>query len=103
MNSQVSDRANHILYKTYYSLMMGDILHKLGYSPTKKHKEILHDFHKRIFGYKTISGLSHEALSHFLFDVVVFWASEKGFFIRTKRNQPYDIENRPFSEVKDLL
>jgi hypothetical protein len=83
--------------------MMGDILHKLGYSPTKKNKEILHDFHKRIFGYNTISGLSHEALSHFLFSITVFWASELGYFIRTSKRQPYDIESRKLSEIWDLL
>jgi hypothetical protein len=103
MRSQGSEIADPILYRTYYSLMMGDILLRLGVSPTKKAKDQLHDFHKRMFGYKTIAGQPHEAVSHFLFCVTVFWATEFGFFIRTNGRQPYDIESKPLSECWNLL
>jgi hypothetical protein len=98
MRSQASEIADPILFRLYWSLMMGDILFRLGFPPTKKNKDVLHDFHKRMFGYKTISGQPHEAVSHFLFEIVVFWASEFGFFIRTSKKQPYDIESLPLAE-----
>jgi hypothetical protein len=102
MNSE-AEIADPILYRLYFSLVLGDILFKLGYSPTKKNKELLHDFHKRIFGYKTISGQPHEAVSHFIFECCVFWASEFGFFIRTSKKQPYDIESLPLEQCWDYL
>ena len=103
MNYGDGDKADSILYRTYYSLMMGDILYKIGYSPTKKNKDYLHDFRKRMFGYKTIAGLSHDQLSKFMFEVCVFWAAEFGIFVRTSARQPWNIEDLPLKEVKHLL
>ena len=102
MNSR-DEIADPILYRTYFSLMMGDILHKLGVSPTLKNKERLHEFHKRILEVKSTAGMTHEQMSKFLFDVCVYWVTERGFFIRTNRYQPYDIEDRPLSTVWHLL
>jgi hypothetical protein len=93
------------LYKTYWALMMTDILAKLnpGFPPTQENKEMLHEFHKRVLGYESIAGRSKEYVQNFLFDVCVFWAVEKGIFVRTKAKQPIDIEDRSFLEVIDLL
>lgn len=90
------------LYRTYWDLMMLDILYKLGFSPTKRNKEILHEFHKRVLGYNTIAGRRQDVVSRFLFDVGVFW-SMYGIFVRTSKKQPWDIEFRPLSEIKHLL
>ena len=98
-----SDIADPILYRVYWKLMLGDVLFKLGFDATKTNKQILHDFHKRVLGYETISGRSQEVVSRFLFEVSVFWSVEKGMFIRTSSKQPYDIEHRPLSEVWKLL
>jgi hypothetical protein len=86
--------------------MLPDILTKIGAEITPKNKETLHDFHKRILGYETIAGQSHEFVSLFLFEVCVWWAVEKGIFVRTSRKQmdyPRNIEDCSFKEVKDLL
>jgi len=103
------DIADPHLYRTYWSLMLGDILVKLGeecdciFPPTKGNKEILHNFHKRILGYETIAGRSQEVVSRFIFEVCVFWATEYGFFIRTSGNQPENIADLPLSEIIHLL
>jgi len=96
MTSQSENTANHLLYRVYYSLMMADILHHLGFDATTGNKEILHSFHKRILGYKTISGMLYEELSVFLFAVGVFWA-DRGIFVRSSGRQPWGIENMPLN------
>jgi len=84
MTSQSEDSADHILYRTYYALMMADILHHLGFDAT------------------------HEELSVFLFAVGVFWA-ERGIFVRSSGRQPWGIENMPLNgsyegkKIWDLL
>ena len=83
--------------------MMNDIITKLGYEPTMEAKMLVHNFHKRILGYKTIAGLSYEALSHFLLLVVAYWSSEHGFFIRTNKKQPEFIEWMPLKNCYNLL
>ena len=97
MTFQSEHIADHLLYRTYYKLILGDILYHLGHEPTAKNKDILHKFHKRVLGYKTIAGLTQEQLSVFLFAVGVFWA-ERGIFVRTRKVQPIGIENRAFSD-----
>ena len=103
------ESADPHLYKVYWSLMLNDILVKLGeesdciFPPTKGNKEILHNFHKRILGYETIAGRSQEVVSRFIFEVCVFWATEYGFFIRTSGNQPENIADLPLSEIIHLL
>ena len=82
--------------------MAGDILHKLGFDATEENKFILHEFHKRVLEYKTISGMEYERLSRFLLDVCVFWA-ERGIFVRTSGKQEWNLEERPLSEIWDLL
>jgi len=91
------------LYRTYWKFVLGDILFKLGFEPTRDNKHILHDFHKRVLGYETIAGRSQEVVSRFIFEVCVFWAVEKGIFVRTSSKQPYDIEHRPLKEIIHLL
>jgi len=108
MTSQSEDSADHILYRTYYALMMADILHHLGFDATARNKATLHAFHKKMLGYKTISGATHEELSVFLFAVGVFWA-ERGIFVRSSGRQPWGIENMPLNgsyegkKIWDLL
>ena len=103
MNSRDDDIADPILYRTYYSLMMGDILHQIGFDATKDNKAILHGFHKRILGYKTIAGRSHVAVEKFLMEVIAFWESEFGIFVRTNKKQELGIENKPLSELWEIL
>ena len=101
MNSK-QNKADHILYRVYYSLMASDILHRLGFDATQENKKILHEFHKRVLGYKSIADASHETVSHFLRDVGVFWA-ERGIFVRSKEVQPWGLEDMPLSELWDVL
>jgi len=83
--------------------MMGDILHQIGFDATKDNKAILHEFHKRILGYKTIAGRSQVAVEKFLMEVIAFWESEFGIFVRTNKKQELGIENRPLSELWEIL
>jgi hypothetical protein len=100
--TKASDKADHILYRTYWSLMLSDILHKLGYDATERNKEILHDFHKRILDYKTIADETQEIVSTFLFEVVCFW-SQRGIFVRTNANQEIGIEEKELKDIWGLL
>ncbi len=102
-NKVREDIADPLLFRLYWSLMMNDILEKNKWAVTKENKERLHEFHKKMLGYETIAGQSHEAVSRFLFECAAWWAVEKGIFVRTSSRQPKDIENRSFLEVKDLL
>jgi hypothetical protein len=79
--------------------MCEDILFHLGFEPTAKNKEILHEFHKRVLGYSTISGRKEEVVSRFLQEVTIFWSVEKGIFVRTSRKQPLWIELMGFSDI----
>jgi hypothetical protein len=104
MKSEYEDIADPILYRTYWSIVCADILHRiLGVDATKENKEILHAFHKRVLGYKTIAGRSHATVSKFILEVVIFWESEFGIFIRTAGKQPLDMQNMPLSKCWDLL
>jgi hypothetical protein len=96
------DRAEHLLYKVYWRLCLSDVLFHLGYEATQENKKTLHDFHKRVLGYKTIAGRSHEVVSKFIAEVTVFW-SERGIFVRTSGRQNIRIEDEPLSEIWDLL
>ena len=102
MTLKQNDRANHLLYKLYYSLIMADILYKLGFTPTKANKSTLLDFHKRVLGCKSIAGLTHEGMSMFINRVLLYWA-EKGMFIRNRRGQPYDIEDAELAKIWEVL
>lgn len=95
--------ADPILYRTYFSLMCKDILYELGYDATQENKAILHDFHKRILGYKTIAGMPHEIVSMFMFEVCVFWETEFGIFVRTSSKQSRGMEWLPLSKIWHLL
>jgi len=77
--------------------MLVDLLFKLNREITAENKEALHEFHKRELGYETIAGQSQELVKRFLFDVGVYWAVEHGIFVRTRKDQPYDIQSLPFS------
>ena len=97
-----SDKAEHLLYKVYWRLCLSDILYHLGYEATQENKKILHDFHKRVLGYSTIAGRSHEVVSRFIAECCVFW-SERGIFVRTSGKQRIGIEDEPLSEIWKLL
>lgn len=77
--------------------MLTDLLYKLNRDITAANKEALHEFHKKELGYDTIAGQSQELVKQFLFDVGVYWAAERGIFVRTRKDQPYDIQSLPFS------
>jgi len=103
MRSRSDDIADPILYRTYFSIMCKDILHGMGFDATKENKAILHDFHKRILGYKTISGRHHDTVSKFLLEVTIFWGTEFGLFVRTSRKQEIGMEWKPLKEIWHLL
>jgi hypothetical protein len=104
MNSTVKDDiADPILYRLYFGFMLKDILHKIGENANDETKRALHEFHKKTLGFLSIANESQEVVSMFLFSVCVYWAVEHGIFVRTKENQPIDIENRPLSEVWQYL
>jgi hypothetical protein len=103
MNATDKEFADPILYRTYFSIMCGDILRGLEFDATKENKLILHEFHKRILGYKTIAGMSHDIVSEFLLEVSIFWATNFGIFVRTSRKQDKGIEWLPLSKVWKLL
>jgi hypothetical protein len=96
------------LFKLYWKLCLGDILFHLGvqdgyltngYPATASAKALLHDFHKRVLGYESISGFDREQMSVFLAEMVLFWAHH-GIFVRTSRRQPLYIEDMDlFDEI----
>ena len=94
--------ADPLLYRTYWTLCLGDILFYLGYEPTKEAKLLLHEFHKRVLGYDSTANRTQEVVSRFIQDVCIFWA-ERGIFVRTSGRQPLYIELMDFKDVKDLL
>jgi hypothetical protein len=94
--------ADPLLYRTYWTLCLGDILFYLGYEPTKEAKLLLHEFHKRVLGYDSTANRTQEVVSRFIQDVCIFWA-ERGIFVRTSGKQPMYIELMDFKDVKDLL
>jgi hypothetical protein len=96
------DRAEHLLYKTYWKLCLSDILHHLGFEATPENKKILHDFHKRVLGFETIADRSQEVVSRFIQEIVIFW-SERGIFVRTSGKQRIGIEDEPLSDIWHLL
>jgi len=96
------DIADPVLYRLYFSLMISDILHKLGMDATKENKEKLHEYHKKTLGYDSIAGKSHAIVSMFLLEVTILWA-ERGIFVRTRREQPFDIEQRSLHDVWKYL
>jgi len=94
--------ADPFLYRVYFGLVCSDVLHKLGYDATPKAKKILHEFHKRVLGYETIAGRSEEIVSLFIFEVCVFWAVH-GIFVKTREEQPADLEWMPLKDVWQYL
>jgi hypothetical protein len=90
--------ADHLLYRVYFKLMLGDILTHLGYPHTAENKTVLHEFHKRVLGFESISGKSEETVSRFLRMVEILWA-EQGLFVRSSGRQPLGIENMELSEI----
>jgi hypothetical protein len=93
-----SEICDPLLYRLYWKLVLSDILFHLGFEATAKNKEVLHEFHKRVLGYETISGRRHSVVSKFIQEVVIFWSVEKGIFVRTSRRQPLWIELMGFSD-----
>lgn len=81
---------------------MSDILCRLKHPSNETNKKILHDFHKRVLGYGTISDQDVEVLSKFIQEVCLFWA-ERGIFVRTSRRQPKNIEWMALRDIWDRL
>lgn len=98
-NNEIADP---ILYRLYFSIMASDVLHKLGLDATAENKAKLHEYHKQVLGYKTIAGQSHHIVSMFLLETTIHWA-ERGIFVRTRADQPLDIEQRPLHDVWQYL
>ncbi len=101
-----NDRAEHILYRTYFGLCLKDILLANGFKEheiTQELKDILHEFHKRVLGYKTIENQSHEVVSMFVQQVCLLWAEQRGIFVRTSKRQPRLIQWMPLSDCWEML
>jgi hypothetical protein len=98
-----SDIADPLLYRTYWKLVLGDILFHLGYEATAANKELLHDFHKRVLLYDSTAGRTQEVMSRFITDVTIFWAVEYGIFVRTSKKQPLYIETMDLHDLWDIL
>lgn len=101
-SSQVNNKADHILYRVYWRLILSDILTKQGFNDDAESKKVLHEFHKRILGYKSIADQSEEIVSEFINKVVLFWA-EQGIFVRTSKRQPFWIEKMDLADCWELL
>jgi hypothetical protein len=101
--SAQNDIADPLLYRVYWRLCLSDILFHLGYESTPKNKELLHEFHKRVLGYDSTARRSQKAMSRFIQDVCIFWAVEKGIFVRTSKKQPLYIELMELSKIWNLL
>lgn len=99
---QPNSNADPLLYRTYWRLCLEDVLHYLGFDPTPSNKHVLHEFHKRVLGYNSTAGRSQEAMSRFISEVTIFWAVEKGIFVRTSRRQPLGIEMMGFSDEVEV-
>jgi hypothetical protein len=102
MTSSQNDISDPILYRLYWSIILRDVLYNLGYDATRLNKSILHSFHKRVLKYNTTAGQSREIYSRFISEVLLLWA-ERGFFIRTKRDQPINIVDMELSKCWNLL
>lgn len=82
--------------------MLPDIAHKLGLDATPYVKQRLHEIHKKYLKYDSIAGKSQEYVGKFLFEVGCLWACH-GLFVRTKEEQPMNIENLPLHDIWHLL
>jgi hypothetical protein len=102
MESFREDTFTNRLYRTYWSLCLGDVLTKLGYPVNEANKKAVHDFHKRVLGYATISEQDEKVLSKFIQEVCLFWG-ERGIFVRTSGKQPKNIEWMALRDVWDFL
>jgi hypothetical protein len=98
-----NDIADPHLYRTYWGLVLSDILFHLGYEATSANKELLHEFHKRVLGYDSMTNRTQEVLSKFITDVTIFWAVEYGIFVRTSKKQPLYIETKDLHDLWDIL
>lgn len=102
MKYKDTEKAHPKLYRLYYGFMLVDLAKKLGLEPTQYVKDRLHEIHKKYLKYPTTSGISHHLMSKFLFEVGALWACH-GIFVRTKEEQPLNIEELPLKEIWSLL
>lgn len=102
MKSSQSSKADHILYKVYWKLVLSDILTKQGFNDDAESKKILHEFHKRMLETKSIADETEEFVSEFISRVVLFWA-ERGVFVRTSKRQPKWIEWMDLADCWSIL
>ena len=103
MNSRTHEwQADPVLGRLYWGYMLPDILHKLGLDASKEAKERLHEIHKKYLKYPTTAGVSEYVMRQFIFEVCALWACH-GLFVRTREDQPIDIEHRELRDVWHLL
>src|SRR5512133_114242 len=105
MKSSPENKAEHILYRTYFGLCLYDILKAHGFKKhemTQELKDRLHELHKRILGYPTIENQSQEVVSTFIQKVTLLWA-EYGVFVRTSKKQPPLIQFMDLADCWTLL
>jgi hypothetical protein len=102
MKSLPNERANPVLWRLYWGYMLPDIAHKKGLDATPYVKNRLHEIHKKHLKYPTTAGISQKLMSQFLFEVCALWACF-GVFVRTREDQPLDIENKELHDIWDLL
>lgn len=102
MQSIRDDIADPILYRLYYGLMLPDIAKKIGLPATPYVKKRLHEIHKKYLKYRTTANASQKVMSLFLFEVCALWGCH-GIFVKTKMDQPDNIEDLPLSEVWKYL
>ena len=96
------DIADPVLYRLYFGFMLPDIAHKIGLDATPYVKQRLHEIHKKHLKYPTTAGVTHKTMSQFLFEVGALWACF-GLFVRTKEEQPLNIEDLPLRDVWKYL
>jgi hypothetical protein len=103
MSAQGEDRELAKLYRTYWSLILCDILEKLGEAPTRENKLRLHEAHKKIYETDSISGRPFEYVSEFVFTIVAWYATEMGIFIRTSGKMPENIAEMDLKDCWEYL
>jgi hypothetical protein len=94
-------KADPILYRLYYGLMLPDIAHRNGLDATPYVKARLHEIHKKYLNYPSTAGTTQGTMSKFLFEVCALWACH-GIFVRTKEDQPLDIERMAFTDIVEI-
>jgi hypothetical protein len=97
------DNEGHQLLKLYWGLILVDACLANEIPPTAENKRRLHEAHKKIYRCKSISGQDVNFLSDFINEIVGWYASEMGYFIRTSGSMPPDINNMALEDCWEWL